>query len=178
MGGKAGSGGKGFLESITTLVERLTELAEKGEQLQTSGEMGGPEKGFKGVYGLNVRIGGAGAGQQGGIPRVEPFGNIRRDSTTGEAVVHPMREPLVDVFEEGADVLVVAELPGVEEGDVRLELKQDVLVLNAERGRLKYEKEVLLPKRFSPDQMHTSCRNGVLEVRFEAGAGSGEGIRP
>lgn len=178
MGGKAGSGGKGLLDSITTLVEKLAELAEKGEQLQKSGEVGGPEKGFKGVYGFNVRIGGADAGQPGGAPRVEPFGNIRRDSRTGEAIVHPIREPLVDVFEEGADVLVVAELPGVEEGDIRLELQEDVLILEAERGRLRYQKEILLPKRFSPEQMHTSCRNGVLEVRFEATTGAGEALQP
>jgi HSP20 family protein len=40
---------------------------------------------------------------------VEPFGNIRRDGKTGEASVQPIREPLVDLFEEGSDVLVVAD---------------------------------------------------------------------
>ncbi|MGA9521337.1 MAG: Hsp20/alpha crystallin family protein [Myxococcaceae bacterium] len=172
MAAKAGDSSRGFLEGITNLVEKLAELAEKGEQLQRSGEFtkdDDPEKKLKGVFGLNVRIGGAAPGQRSSIPRVQPFGNIRRDQQTGKAVVQPIREPLVDVFEEGPDVLVVAELPGMDTADLKLDLAGDVLTLHAERGQLKYHKEVLLPKRFSREQMHTSCRNGVLEIRLTAG---------
>ncbi|WAM28239.1 archaeal heat shock protein Hsp20 [Myxococcus sp. NMCA1] len=168
MAEKTGISGGGFLEGITTLVTKLAELAEKGEQLQRSGEFGASDKGHRGVYGFNVRIGGGAPGQPSGIPRVEPFGNIRQDHQTGKAVVHPIREPLVDVFEEGPDVLVVAELPGVDRKDITLELREDILTLHAEHEALKYHKEVLLPRRFTRRQMHTSCRNGVLEIRLTA----------
>ncbi len=168
MAEKTGISGGGFLEGITTLVTKLAELAEKGEQLQRSGEFGASDKGLRGVYGFNVRLGGGAPGQPSGTPRVEPFGNIRQDRQTGKAVVHPIREPLVDVFDEGPDVLVVAELPGVDRKDITLELREDILTLHAEHGALKYHKEVLLPRRFTRRQMHTSCRNGVLEIRLTA----------
>lgn len=168
MAEKTGISGGGFLEGITTLVTKLAELAEKGEQLQRSGELGASDKGPRGVYGFNVRIGGGAPGQPSDIPRVEPFGNIRQEHQTGKAVVHPIREPLVDVFEEGPDVLVVAELPGVDRKDITLELREDILTLHAEHEALKYHKEVLLPRRFTRRQMHTRCRNGVLEIRLTA----------
>ncbi len=166
MAQKSGISGGGFLEGITSLVTKLTELAEKGEQLQRSGALGTSDSGLKGVYGFNLRMGGGAPGQPSGTPRVEPFGNIRQDPRTGKAVVHPIREPLVDVFEEGPDVLVVAELPGVDREDISLELREDILTLYAEHGALKYHKEVLLPRRFTRRRMHTRCRNGVLEIRL------------
>jgi HSP20 family protein len=73
---------------------------------------------------------------------------------------------MVDVFDEGDHVLVVAEMPGVGEEDLQLELKDDVLIIAAERGEMKYRKEVLLPDTFSAGQMSHSCRNGVLEIKL------------
>ena len=44
--------------------------------------------------------------------KVEPFGNVTKDKESGRTVVHEVREPLVDVFEEDDHVLVIAEMPG------------------------------------------------------------------
>ena len=153
----------GFLGGLGALLEKLGELAEKGETLQRSGEIRGldPEGKLHGVYGFNIRtnIGGNGV-------KVEPFGNVRQDQATGAPVVHEVREPLVDVFEEEGYVLVVAEMPGVGEADVALDLKDDVLTISAARGAVKYRKEVLLPRACAPEKMERSCRNGVLEVKL------------
>lgn len=170
----AGNSGKGLLEGITTLVEKLAELAEKGDQLQRSGEFSTSDKGVKGMYGLNLRIGGADLGPSSSIPRVQPVARpaaptapttVRR---TRQTAAQSVREPLVDIFEEESEVLVVAELPGVDDQDIRLDLNEDILTFHAERGPLEYHKEVRLPKRFTRDQMHFSYRNGVLEIRFKA----------
>ena len=59
--------------------------------------------------------------------KVEPFGNVAKDAKTGRATVHEVIEPPVDVFEEADHVLVVAELPGVSDEDIKLELRDDVL---------------------------------------------------
>ena len=80
-------------------------------------------------------------------------------------VVHETREPIVDVFEEKDHVLVVAEMPGVEAEDVRIEVADDILVLKAERGDKKYSKEVLLPVSVRRDGTTAACKNGIVEIK-------------
>ena len=80
-------------------------------------------------------------------------------------MVHEVREPAVDIFEERDHTLVVAEMPGIGVGDVRLEVKDDLLTITAEKGEKKYKKEVLLPGSFPLAKMRMSCANGVLEIR-------------
>jgi HSP20 family protein len=164
-GGSAGGPGSGslggFFGGLGNLIEKLGELAETGKELSQTGELRGPEGKRRGIYGFNIKV-----GIGGDELRVEPFGNVRCDEQTGRAVVHEIREPLVDLFEEGDEVLVVAEMPGVGEEDVRLELKEDILTLAAERGEKKYRKEVLLPATFAAEKMSHACRNGVLEIRL------------
>ena len=98
--------------------------------------------------------------------KVEPFGNVRTDKTTGQAEVQEIREPMVDIFEEKGFVLVVAEMPGIGSKDVRIDLKDDVLAISAAKGDKKYKKEILLPGNFSPEKMTVSCNNGVVEVKL------------
>ncbi len=73
----------------------------------------------------------------------------------------------MDIFEETDHVLVVAELPGISENDVNLQLHDDILTVVAEKAEKKYRKEVLLPAAFPAEKMSSSCRNGVLQVRFQ-----------
>jgi len=156
--------GGGFLNGLTSLVEKLGELAEKGKELHGLKEF--ERDGFKGVYGFTIRsnLGGADGGS--GV-KVEPFGNVRTDEKTGRATVHEVIEPPVDVFEEPSHVLVVAELPGIGPEDLSVEVHDDILTIKAERGNKKYEKEVLLPAAFQPEQMTQNCRNGMLEIKFQ-----------
>lgn len=158
-GAQGGVGG--ILGGLTDLIEKLGELADKGEQLSRARQFQwkGTEKDLKGVYGFSVKV-----GLGGEEVKVEPFGNIRRDEKSGQPVVQEVREPVVDVLEEKDHVLVVAEIPGIEEKDVRLDVKDDVLTIYAERGNKKYRKEVLLPGSFPREKMLMSCNNGILEI--------------
>lgn len=152
----------GFLGGLSALIEKVGELAEKGREMQKSGEFQDAQGKVRGVYGFNIKVGGLG---QDGV-QVEPFGNLRKDEHTGKATVHEVREPMVDVFEEDGYVQVVAEMPGIGEKDVQVELKDDILTITAARGDKKYRKEVLLPRAGSPKKMTHTCRNGVLEVKL------------
>ena len=116
---------------------------------------------MKGIYGFTVKV-----GLGGDKPTVEPFGNIRKDRTSGHTVVQEVREPLVDIFEEEDHVLVVAEMPGVSAEDVKIELAKDLLTVTAEHGEKKYRKEVLLPGKISDAPPQVVCHNGVLEIKF------------
>ena len=157
---KKKGGFEGILGGLTDLVEKLGELAEKGEKLSKTGDIRFKHKDLKGVYGFSVNTGLGGKGA-----RVEPFGNIRKDKQTGEPVVQEVREPMVDVFEEQDHILVIAELPGISVEDVRIDVRDDLLTIYAEKGDKKYRKELLLPKSYSQEKMEMSCNNGILEIK-------------
>jgi len=149
----------GLFKGIGNFIDLLSEMVEEGEEeVSRTGEF--KVKGLdqaRGVYGFNVRMG------LGGTPTVEHFGNIR--ATDEGPVVAEEREPLVDVFDEGELILVVAELPGVDKDDVQIEVQDDILSLSA-TGERKYVKELLLPSLVDADTMETTYHNGILEVRL------------
>jgi HSP20 family protein len=150
----------GMLNGLTGLVEKLGELEEKGKVLSRTGEILGSDKEVKGIYGFTIKVG---LGED--KIRVEPFGNIRKDEKSGEAVVQEMREPVVDLFEEEDYALLVAEMPGVSAEDVKLEVKDDLLTIHAEKKDKKYHKEILLPGSYSREKMLVSCNNGIVEIK-------------
>lgn len=153
--------GNGILKGLGDLIEKLGNLAENGEQLSETGEIHGSGKDVKGIYGFTVKVGLGGDNK----PRVEPFGNIRRDRESGRTVVQEVREPSVDIFEEDDHVLIVAEMPGIAVGDVQITVEEDLLTFSAEHGDKKYRKEVLLPVSSSREKTQVSCNNGVVEIK-------------
>ena len=95
---------------------------------------------------------------------MEKFGNIR--ASEAGPMVADVREPLVDVFEEDEEILVVAEIPGVSEEEIKIEVKGDVLCLET-TGERKYEKEILLDGPADPNKMEKTFKNGILELRLK-----------
>lgn len=161
------SGSGGLFAGLGSLIEQVGKLAEQAEKaggvVSKTGEFNmGSDKRHKGVYGFSVK---SAQGEQGGV-KIEPFGNIRRDEEGKLVEVQQIREPMVDLFDESDHVLVIAEVPGIEQEDVRLELKDDILIFSAEKGESRYRKELLLPAIFSSGQMSFTCRNGILEIRL------------
>ena len=156
----------GFLGKLGGLMEKLVDLAETGQNISQTGELSGldPQGKLRGVYGFSVKTALGQQGQQ--EVKIEPFGNLRRESS-GETVVEDVREPLLDVYEEEDHVLVLAEIPGVSKKDVQLTLADDHLTIQAQRGEKRYCKEVVLPERFSEKNMRWECTNGILKIRFD-----------
>jgi len=149
----------GLFKGLGDFIDLLGDMIETGEEEVTrSGEFRVKGLGDKarGVYGFSVRSG------IGGIPQVERFGNIR---TTEEGpVVAEVREPLVDVFDEEQEIVVVAELPGVAEEEVHIEVQDDILSLET-TGERKYAKEILLPGPVDAATLQKAYKNGILELR-------------
>jgi HSP20 family protein len=100
-----------------------------------------------------------------GKPVIESFGNIRE--TVKGPVVEEVREPMVDVFDEKDRILVIAELPGVSESEIKIEVTGDILNLTASDKDRKYAKEVLLPGKVKPNSEKTTYKNGILEITLE-----------
>jgi HSP20 family protein len=150
---------EGILGGLSTLIGGLAELAEKGKQLQQSGETSALGGKAKIIYGFTVK------GLGGDDLRVEPFGNVVRDGKTSEASVSEVREPAIDLIEESNHTLVVAEMPGVGANDVKVEAHDDVLTLTATRGTKKYRKEILLSHPTDAKKVTVSINNGIGEIR-------------
>jgi HSP20 family protein len=146
----------GLFKGIGNLIDLASKLSEEG--VDKKGEIRGLPKGAKGVYGFSVKT-------LAGKPVVESFGNIRE--TAKGPVVEEIREPIVDVFDEEDYILVIAELPGVSEDEIKVEVAGDILNLTASDKDRKYAKEILLPSKVKSDPMKTSYKNGILEVTLE-----------
>ncbi|MBI4339628.1 MAG: Hsp20 family protein [Chloroflexi bacterium] len=154
-----GLGLGGLFKGVGGLFDVLAKMVEEGQEETThtgTVQAGGGK--VQGVYGFSVRLG------LGGKPIVEQFGNIK-ETPSGAQVVET-REPLVDVLDEGDRILVVAEMPGIEEEDVQVKAEGDILEIAASSGQRRYHKEVLLPSPVDPEKVTTSYRNGILEVRL------------
>lgn len=151
----------GLFKGLGDFLDLFSDMIETGEEEVTrSGEFKVKGLGDKarGVYGFTVRTG------IGGIPRVERFGNIR--PTEEGPVVADVREPLVDIFDEGQEIVLVAELPGVSEEEICVEVRDDVLSLQT-TGQRKYEKEILLPSAVDVKSLEKTFKNGILELRLK-----------
>ncbi len=106
-----------------------------------------------------------------------PFGRpLRRiaDTPIGWA-------PQVDMYEEGDNIVVKAELPGISKDDVEVVLESGDLVIKGERkseqeineenfyrmersfGR--FYRRLPMPEGVEPDQISANFKDGVLEVR-------------
>ena len=57
-------------------------------------------------------------------------------------------------------------MPGVNQEDIKLELRGDVLEISAQTGDRKYHKEVLLPAKVNPESLISSYKNGILEIKI------------
>ncbi len=150
----------GIFKGFGDFIEKLTDLEEKGEFKKT-GEIKGLNKNLSGLFGISIKVGGLG----GDKIKVEPFGNIHKD-TKGKVSVDEVREPLIDIFDESDHTLIIAEMPGVEEKDIHVNLKDDILQISADTQEKKYQKEILLNKSFSKDNMSRKYKNGILEIKL------------
>ncbi len=88
--------------------------------------------------------------------------------------------PSIDVTEDDKTISVKAELPGMEEKDIEVNLTEDTLTLSGEKKEEKAEKEgstlrretrygafcrtIGVPKGIDPDKVEARFKNGVLTV--------------
>jgi HSP20 family molecular chaperone IbpA len=80
------------------------------------------------------------------------------------------REPMVDCFDEGATLLVTAELPGVGANDISVTLEANALLIET-RGVRKYRARTVLPSPVDAATLVHELRNGILEARLSKQAG-------
>ncbi|MGK0209687.1 MAG: HSP20 family protein [Patescibacteria group bacterium] len=151
----------GIFKGFEKLVDLAGKLQDQNE-INKEGEINLDQlkKGMKGVYGFTIKSAAAG-----GKSTVETFGNIKK--TPEGPKVEAEREPMTDVFDEKDEIVIIAEMPGIEENDVTVDLKGDMLDISAERNTRKYHKELLLPLKVEQEKMKVKYNNGILEIRIK-----------
>ena len=161
----------GLFKGVEKLVNLAAKLEEGGGEIKKEGEidLSHLKEGMKGVFGFSVKT------MAGGKPVVEPFGNIKK--TPKGPTVEEEREPITDVFDEKEEVRVYAEMPGINEEDIKVGFppeagspsakKVDILEISAQSGDKKYHKEILLPVKVKAETLISSYKNGILEVRVK-----------
>ena len=76
------------------------------------------------------------------------------------------QEAPVDIFDEKDHIKVIAEIPGVQEEDIKVDLVKDSLAISVDIPDRKYEQEVKLPcePKGKPEKLY---KNGILEVKIK-----------
>lgn len=91
-----------------------------------------------------------------------------------------LREPLVDIEEKKNELIVNAELPGIEKKDIKVIVEEDKIELKAERKEEKEEKKknfyrkersysgfykaFSLPARIDPQKAKYSFKDGIFKI--------------
>ena len=148
-----------FEDFFSEIEEFMREFEREFEELMSRATMVPERPGQPIVYGFRITIG------PDGRPVIEEFGNVKR--MRGRPIISEEREPPVDVFEEDNQVVVIAEIPGVDKEKIDVQTTEDTLIIKASNEKRKYYKEVELPVKVKPETAKATYRNGILEVRIE-----------
>lgn len=76
-------------------------------------------------------------------------------------------KPLIDVLQEKDSIVVVAELAGFNKETLKINVTDQKLTLSAKAKDRRYYKSLNLPKIVIPNIVHTTYKNGVLEIKLK-----------
>lgn len=131
-------------------------------EMMRKGNMAG-KKPF--IFGVNLNT------DPNGNPHFEPFGNVKaKTKESSDKDASQVREPLVDIYEEDGDIVVVVEVPGVRKEDIELRASPNELEIstkNTENIPYKYHKIIPLPVEIDPDIAKARYQNGILELKMK-----------
>jgi HSP20 family protein len=155
-----------FSKAFQDMVKQLgdpSKLSEKDrKELENQFRKMGSFRPF--VWGLNMNLG------PDGKPKVNSFGDIK-PKKEGDTEIRPDRDPMIDKYIDGDQLVVVAEVPGVQKEDIELRASKNELEILAESKaegpqKRKYHKVVVLEQDIDPGVAKARYQNGILEVRL------------
>jgi HSP20 family protein len=100
-----------------------------------------------------------------GKPMIKEYGNVQ----PGLIQESETREPFVDVIVDNKEKVlkVVAEMPGVEKKDIKIEVVGRAINLDAENGDKRYHTKIPIKQKVDEDSVKATYSNGILEVKFK-----------
>lgn len=144
------------LDKLINIVGDMLENEES--EVDIKGALNDPEKSNKVTanYGVNIKIGGENFK---GIKDINSF-NKMKDSYNKEKII----EPATDVFDEEERVLIVMELPGVSEEDIKIEVESNILKIKAEVNNNIYIKNVKLSFVPITESITSQLNNSIYSI--------------
>jgi HSP20 family molecular chaperone IbpA len=76
-------------------------------------------------------------------------------------------KPLIDIFQEKKWITIVAEIAGFNKETLKINVKDQKITLSAKAKNRRYFKSLNLPKVVVPQAVHTTYKNGVLEIKLK-----------
>lgn len=76
-------------------------------------------------------------------------------------------KPLIDIFQENNWITIVAEIAGFNKESFKINVKDQKITLSAKAKDRRYYKSLNLPKVVIPNDIHTTFKNGVLEIKLK-----------
>jgi HSP20 family protein len=137
----------------------------------------------------------------------DPFEELRRmqsrmsrifgetpETLLPEQQMPEVQVPFVDVIEKGNDIIVTADMPGVDKNDIKINVRDNMLEISAERKSEQEQKgkefyrhersfsrfyrEIRLPAAVDQSKAKATFNNGVLEVTLPMTAKEKESTIP
>jgi HSP20 family molecular chaperone IbpA len=78
-----------------------------------------------------------------------------------------VREPRVIIRDENLESVIVAELPGVREDEIKVDVEEGFIVSLETTGALKYATTVPLSETVNAASLRKTYQNGLLELRLQ-----------
>lgn len=130
---------------------------------------------FPYYYGYQITVG------PDGRPRIREFGNVK-PAAKGLVEQSAVRQPLVDtVLNEKENTLTItAEMPGVNKEDIKLNVTDQYVTIQAERGDKKYQADIPATTNLDESSAKAAYSNGILELKIklkEASKPKGKAIK-
>ncbi|MGL4488041.1 MAG: Hsp20/alpha crystallin family protein [Rhizobiaceae bacterium] len=162
----------GIGQGLSRLLETLKDAAEtadsrsksdnKGEHVTHFGKEGSP---FSGVASFRMRsaLDATSKSDDEDIvanSRVKKAAPAQKPQPTAT-----VRVPSIDVMDDKNGLLIVAELPGVSEDELNIQIDGTMLTIQS-TGARKYDHTVDLKRTVAATGMTKNLRNGILEIRF------------
>ena len=87
--------------------------------------------------------------------------------------------PFINLFQDGYDTILTAEIPGVKKEDIHLEVRNNLIRISGkrsvsypkdsslhriERKDIKFDRSLKLPARVEADRISAEYKNGILKV--------------
>lgn len=157
IGGKFGLGGliKG-LEKSAAFQERLKMINEEVERRLREEPLKRVDEGRRPLTRSSFSVRTL-ADREPVLKKAEPIRRVRKEAP---------KELAIDVFEEEEHLKVIAELLGVEEKDIRIDVEGDRLTISTDVPHHRYHGEVTLPYPVKGEPK-IGYKKGILEIRLE-----------
>jgi len=105
---------------------------------------------------------------------------IRREETMPEYTKETQFvSPLVDIYENDDEIMLIADMPGVGQEDISINLHQNELTLEGQRSNivegtilaaeyrpLDYRRAFMVPQGIDPNKIHAELKQGVMTIHL------------